>query len=294
MTGIRFSRLAAVALVAVVTLLTLTAAAARAASPQGRVLYTRWCERCHGVTGRGDGPDATLFTNPPRDLQDGVLAHYSTDELVRRIRSGVPLQLALDLTALRARATEVEALADYLQRLPSIDWRRVEDGQAVYLDRCELCHGPYGAPEMTLPEGARSARDLADPVLQRALSERDLATIVNHGRGGMPAVEPRVTGGELTALMSFIRLLSPGYALYDRHCAACHGDDGHGTGSFGDDSARPTVVFDPAYFRRRDPEQVRTAVWHMLATKPLAMPHFRHVLTDTEARAIVTYLKRAP
>ncbi len=278
--------------VIVAVVITLTGAA-HAAEPDGQVLYTRWCEGCHGVTGRGDGPDATLFASRPRDLQSGVLARYSIDDLVRRIRTGVPLELALDVSALRARAGEVEALAAHLERLPSVDWRRVEEGQAVYLDRCELCHGRYGAPELTLPPGARQPRDLADPALQASLTQRELATIVREGRRGMPAVDPPVDTRELAELLAFVRLMSPGWELYDRHCAACHGDDGRGTGSFAEETERPTVVFDQAYFRRRDPEQVRTAVWHMLATQRPTMPHFRRVLTDREARAVVTYLKRA-
>ena len=98
---------------------------------------------------------------------------------------------------------------------------------------------------------------------------------------------------ELNALLAYVRLLTPGYVLYDRHCAACHGDDGRGGGSLGDESCRPTVVFDGAYFRRRDPEQVRAAVWHMLATERPAMPHFRRVLTEREARAVILYLQSA-
>lgn len=268
--------------------------AGAAAPPDGQVLYAENCERCHGVTGRGDGPDAELFASPPDDLRRDFLARYPTEDLVRRIRSGVPLELALDLDRLRQRAGEVETIAAYLERLPTIDWRRVEEGQAIYVDRCELCHGRTGKPELTLPPGARAPRDLSDPTFQASLSEKDLAALASHGRGGMPAIGPPVTGGELTALVAFVRLLSPGYALYDRYCASCHGDDGRGTGSLAEEGERPSVVFDRAYFRRRDPEQVRTAVWHMLATKRPSMPHFRRVLTPAEVRAIIAYLKRAP
>jgi len=45
---------------------------------------------------------------------------------------------------------------------------------------------------------------------------------------------PRLTDQEATEAISFVRLLSPGFELYTRHCAACHGDDGHGVGSFGE------------------------------------------------------------
>jgi mono/diheme cytochrome c family protein len=268
-----------------------------AASPvhafDGEAIYQRQCAPCHGVSGRGDGPDAEIFATPPRNLHDGFLTRYSTDDLVRRVRSGVPLQLALDLPALKARAGDVEALAAHLERLPSVDWRLVEEGQAVYVDRCELCHGRAGAPGRTVPDGARPPRDLSDPAFQRSVTDVELKTVLRHGRRGMPGLEPPIADAELPALVAFVRLLSPGYELYDRYCTACHGEDGRGAGSFAEETQRPTAVFDAAYFKRRDPEQVRTAVWHMLATKRPAMPHFRSSLTEDEARAVVTYLKRA-
>lgn len=270
-----------------------TGAGAAETQPDGHVLYTLYCESCHGVTGRGDGADADILVSPPRDLQSGVLARYPVEDLVRRLRSGVPLELALDLSALRARAGEVEALAAHLERLPTVDWRLVEHGQAIYVDRCELCHGRTGKPELTLPSGARTPRDLSDPAFQRELGDEMLATVVRHGRRGMPAVDPPVHAREMPALMAFIRLLSPGYALYDQYCSACHGEDGRGSGSYGEEAQRPTVAFDRQYFARRDPEQVRTAIWHMLDTKRPTMPHFRRLLTAAEVRAIILYLRQA-
>jgi mono/diheme cytochrome c family protein len=118
---------------AIAFLLSLIAVTGHAAPPDGAALYSRHCERCHGITGRGDGPDAEIFTTPPRNLRDGVLQRHSTEDLARRIRIGTPLELALDLPALRARAADVEALAAHLRRLPTVNWRRVELGHMVYL-----------------------------------------------------------------------------------------------------------------------------------------------------------------
>jgi mono/diheme cytochrome c family protein len=198
------------------------------------------------------------------------------------------------LPALRERARDVEALAAHLRRLPTLDWRRIELGQQVYLDRCELCHGPAGRPGPTAPADARAPRDLSDPAFQRSVTDEELTRVVRHGRKGMPALEPPIATGETPALVAFVRLLSPGFALYDRYCAACHGDDGRGAGDFATELAQPTVVFDEAYFKRRDPERLRAAIWHMLADQRPAMPHLRKRLSDAEARAVVTYLKSAP
>jgi mono/diheme cytochrome c family protein len=260
--------------------------------PEGAQLYARHCERCHGISGRGDGPDAELFVSPPRNLRDGILTRYSTEDLTRRIRTGAPLNLALDVPALREHAEDVEALAAHLRRLPSVDWRRVEYGQQVYVDRCELCHGPAGEPGPMAPVSARPPRDLAEPEFQRQITDEDLARAVRHGRNAMRAPSPPVATAEIPPLVAFIRMLSPGFTLYDRYCAACHGDDGRGAGAFATDAHYPTVVFDAAYFRRRDPEQVRAAIWHMLSQQQPAMPHLRATLNETDARAIITFLKQ--
>jgi mono/diheme cytochrome c family protein len=285
-------RSASLLAIATALVLAVAATAGAASPPDGHALYVRHCQRCHGIDGRGDGPDAELFATPPRNLRDGVLARYSADDLVQRIRTGKPLQLALDTPALKERARDVEALAAHLRRLPTLDWRRIELGQQVYLDRCELCHGPTGQPGPTVPRDARPPRDLADPAFQRGITDEQLTTAVRHGRTGMPPLDPPIASNETSALIAFVRLLSPGFTLYDRYCAACHGDDGRDTGELATEP-HPTVVFDEAYFRRRDPEQVRAAVWHMLAEQRTAMPHLRKKVGDAEARAIVAYLKDA-
>jgi len=262
-----------------------------APAAEGRLLYVRHCASCHGPSGRGDGPDAGLFVTPPRDLRSGFLAKYSIDDLVKRVRTGAPLALAVDTPALRARTADVEAIAAHLERLPGIDWRLVERGEELFVDRCEICHGQNGQPGPHPPAGVRSPRDLSDPAFQKDLRDEQVATAVREGHRHMPALTPRVPQRDLPALTAFVRLLSPGLVLYERYCAACHGDDGRGTGSFAEVGRRPAVVFDRAYFRRREPEQVRAAIWHMLDAQHPAMPHLRRTPTEQQARTIIAYLK---
>lgn len=68
-------------------------AAAQDASAGARS-YAAFCAACHGETGRGDGPVATLLTLPPPDLT--VLAArnggtFPVAEVVYRIDGRVPL-----------------------------------------------------------------------------------------------------------------------------------------------------------------------------------------------------------
>jgi mono/diheme cytochrome c family protein len=45
---------------------------------KGADLYRAKCQRCHGRSGRGNGPDADL-DSPPRDLTDGTRAGRNPD-----------------------------------------------------------------------------------------------------------------------------------------------------------------------------------------------------------------------
>ena len=265
-----------------------------AASPDsGKALYGRHCAPCHGPQGRGDGPDADLFSVRPRNLREGLIDKYSTDELVQRIRAGRPL-VAVDPAALRQRVAQVEAIAAHLERLPRIDLTTLYPGWDLYAERCQECHGPFGSPSVKLPKGVRAPRDLADPHFQSTSSDEDLATAVRHGRHGMPALTPRLSESDAVLVAAYVRLLSPGMELYTTYCGSCHGDDGRGVRSLPGALGMPSVTFDAAYLSSRDPEKLRKDIWHMLADQELRMPHFRSELTEPQARAIVEYLKERP
>ena len=261
-------------------------------TPNGRQLYREYCSSCHGMAGKGDGPDASIFEARPRNLREGFLKKYKTDELVQRVREGKPLELALDLPALRARAGDVEALAAYLRRLPGINWDLAGRGEDVFAERCVLCHGATGRPGPTLPAGVARPRDLSDPNYQKSVKDEDLVVAVRHGRDGMPGLTPRVSEEDARALVAYVRLLSPGYEQYSKYCAACHGDDGRGNGNLAEAINRPTIAFTGEYFVHTDPEALRANVWHMVRDQKPMMPHFRVLLTEAQARAIVEYLQR--
>jgi mono/diheme cytochrome c family protein len=255
-----------------------------APSPQGERLYRAYCARCHGPDARGDGPDATLFPEPPRDLRDGVLNRYETATLVRRIRDGRALVLTLDRTALRARLQQIDALQAHLRRIPTTDWRAVRIGEPLYASDCERCHGAGGES----PSPGRL--DLADPSLQRRLDDDAILRLVRRGHGGMEP--PDLSTAQERDLLAFVRVLSPGFIRYTRYCAPCHGDDGHAAAALPADVKRPTVTFDAAYFAVVDPRDLETAVWHMTDTQTPRMPHMGATLDEGEVRAIVEWLKR--
>ncbi len=260
--------------------------------PDGAALFQRDCAQCHGPAGRGDGIDADLFAPPPRDLRSSTMAAYDRAALVARIRDGVPLSLALDPAALKRRSNTVEALVSHIQRLPTLDWRSIEAGEEIYVNACEACHGPLGIPPAVLPRGVPRPPDLATTHVRSIGERKALEAQIRHGHAGMPAVLGDDSQEDVDAVVSFVMLLSPGYQSWSRYCAGCHGDDGRGPGEFWSLTKRPTVVFDSAWLKHRDPEELRVEVWHMLAEEQPQMPHFPR-LTEAQAGAIVDWL-RAP
>jgi mono/diheme cytochrome c family protein len=275
---------ALVLLVAVVTL-----RAAGAADPPRDGGYVLLCASCHGPAGRGDGPWASTFDPPPANLRERLLASRDPQEAVRRVLDGRKL-VALDPARARAHGTEVEALVTYLERLPGIDWERAERGEEVYVARCETCHGRFGHPSPAPGATGPRPRDLSDPTFQSATSDERLGYLVRHGRSDMPAV-PELPSGDLRPLVVYVRLLSPGFELYTRYCASCHGDDGRAD-DLVEPGTAPMVRFDRDYFAKRDPEVLRKKVWHMLEDRKPRMPHFRGALDEADVRAIVEYLER--
>jgi mono/diheme cytochrome c family protein len=281
--------------VAIVFAVGVVVPASRAEERDGRVLYRAYCAACHGASAHGDGPDAALFSPPPADLRAGVLARNQDDDLVERIRHGRPLALARNPPRLQSRAGDTEVLVAHLRRLPTLRWERIERGQEIYVDRCEVCHGPFGHPSGPLPPGVtRPPRDLSDPAYQRRTSDATLLERVRHGHRAMPAIHGFDVAENREALIAYVRLLSPGYERYSRFCAGCHGDDGRGPGVDQASEKPPTVVFDQAYFAKTDPEVLRRNVWHMLEDAAPQMPHMSRALRPSEVRAILAFVRALP
>jgi mono/diheme cytochrome c family protein len=145
-------------------------------------------------------------------------------------------------------------------------------------------------------------RDLGDPAYQKQVSDEALFRVISEGTKGMPGTADVLGVPERKAVIAFVRLLSPGYELYDRFCEVCHGGRGIPPevaqeelfgGVFG---KAPThmPVFNAKYFQTHTDEQVRGWVRHMLKQNRAVMPHFAGELNAEEVRQILAYLRSLP
>ena len=268
---------------------------------RGEALYLRNCADCHGWEGGGGGPVADMFGIRPPSLRRPVLwAENSESELIGKVLYGRELSVPLDAGTLLSPNVDLTAITAYLRRLPSIAWDQVNRGQEIYDSLCVYCHGLYGRGDGIMAKQLPVLpRDLSSPVFQSQVSEADLLRLIADGKGAMPGVGNLMDAEQLGAVLGYVRVLSPGYELYTRFCAVCHGTDGHppemDTETIGEAEAMPEelpqVAFNQTYFQTHSKEQVDRGVQHMLQHSRAIMPHFNGELSKEEVREILSYLR---
>ena len=90
--------LASIAVLAIVVAASPAAAADLAAAKKN---FTMFCTKCHGVEGKGNGPEAGTLSTKPRDFTDCArMKTYTDDTLFKAIKEGGPaVNLSKDMQA---------------------------------------------------------------------------------------------------------------------------------------------------------------------------------------------------
>jgi len=80
----------------------------------GEELYQENCLQCHGVSGKGDGPEVVNLPSPPRDLTDqAFMADYPAAAIFDVISQGI--EPDMPAYAEQFDETQIWALTDYLR-----------------------------------------------------------------------------------------------------------------------------------------------------------------------------------
>jgi mono/diheme cytochrome c family protein len=267
---------------------------------EGEALYVRYCSGCHGWEGRGDGPMAIMFEVHPPPLAGLRQSENELVTIIKILHGDSPLVLTGSAKIPSIQA-DVSALMTHLKRLPELEWEKVDQGRRAYETLCAFCHGVYGGGDGILASAQpRPPRNLAGRVFQTLRSDEQLSRIVSEGAGAMPGAKAVLQREDIDAVVRYVRVLSPGYELYERFCSRCHGSDGYPPVQAADDifgvpplSREKLVgaVFDEDYFRKRPESYIRSWVEAMYAADHSSMPRFNIELDTDDVLKIVKYLR---
>jgi mono/diheme cytochrome c family protein len=208
------------------TLLLLVASSAAEAADdtaQGEQVYRDFCQKCHGVYGRGDGPALEYFAARPPDLTDpAVLGSRSTDEIVSGLLArGKDPQSAHSLMVSIASFTKKDDLHDavaYMKTL-SVPSGHVSlgAGHDLYTSICWVCHGLEGKGDGPAAAGMKvkprdfTAKDFSvagrGEEIYRTISEGAAKSF--HGSESMIAWKGSLTPQQIRDVMAYIERLKP-------------------------------------------------------------------------------------
>jgi len=184
--------------------------------------------------------------------------------------------------------------------LASMAAASADEGERLYQAHCAVCHGERGDGD------SRAARSLKPPPRDfthadpRVLTRERMIDVVTHGRPGtaMMPFGSRLSPAEIERVVDFVRRRfmsaetseGQGEALYRRHCAVCHGDDG-AVAVWARNSLKPP----PRDFAHADPrvltrERMIDAVTH--GRPGTAMMPFDSRLSPVEIEQVVDFVRR--
>lgn len=190
---------------------------------EGRGLYVSYCQLCHGMGGKGDGPLAKAMQITPADLSTTVRSR--SDTILKKIITGSGRQTITgrDRHNLLSDAmpewkdifseSQLNALIAYLRFLSQTKHNLMGDpkvGLQLYQEYCQVCHGEEGDGDgiMTRLMGVMPM-DHTNQNATNPLSNADLVKSILDGRGRfMPAWRGIISQSDVEALVSYIRLLS--------------------------------------------------------------------------------------
>jgi mono/diheme cytochrome c family protein len=168
---------------------------AKSEALEGYPLYVSQCARCHGLSGKGDGPGAKspTFSTVPRNLTTGYFRYVSTsngvatDDDLRRVivnglnGSGMPafnqpserqVQSLVDVVDFlwKQRPPAGEVITVPVRPAPSA--ALITEGRKLYGDQCSGCHGAGGRGDGPTADSIKDS--FGNPVHPRKLVSEPL------------------------------------------------------------------------------------------------------------------------
>jgi cbb3-type cytochrome c oxidase subunit III len=187
------------------------------------------------------------------------------------------------------------------------------EGRKLFVSYCQLCHGTAGKGDGPLARTMNispadlttTVRSRSDTILKKIISGEGRQTITGRDRhnllsDAMPEWKNVFNESQIDALIAYLRFLSTskhelmgdselGLQIYQKYCTVCHGVEGEGDGIMTRlMGIKPMNHTNPNETNRlSNAELIRS----ILDGKGQYMPAWRGILSETDAEALVSYIR---
>ena len=160
---------------------------------KGLKLYLGYCFVCHGQTGDGNGPYASMLSATPSDFTDSTYFGTKTDEELYDFisKGGIAHGKSMHMKPFGFQMTpdEIQSTIAYIRVLNrheriNRDKQSNLSGQEIYRNSCVMCHGEKGSGEGRL---SKMLGLKVRPMNAEQLSEFSGAKLYNIVQDGMPS-----------------------------------------------------------------------------------------------------------
>jgi mono/diheme cytochrome c family protein len=188
------------------------------------------------------------------------------------------------------------------------DTARRERGGTVFVNFCQVCHGPLGQGNGPVTQGGGfppPASLLADRAVQ--MKDGQMFHVLTYGQNNMPSFAAQLTPDDRWSVILHVRMLQGPSApsgvpsrsqqmaqLFRENCAACHGEDGTGN------NVRTVLPLIPNFTSLAwQMSQTELAIVNQIdyGSHPM-MPAFRYKLAPEQILSLAVYVRsfagRAP
>ncbi len=175
---------------------------------RGMQLYNATCAQCHGLGGKGDGPQAAVLNPKPAAIGDPKLVASVTPAMMYRIVSvGVSKTPMVGFAGTLTPQERWDVVSYVISLRTSA--AQVGEGEGLYMQRCAQCHGATGAGNgQFAPYLSKLPSPVGTFAWQVERTDDTLASMIRDGAPGaaMPAAH-ELTDGQIRSLVAYLRTL---------------------------------------------------------------------------------------